>query len=57
MADNLFVVALWAAIIAGIFALPLPLRCERPWCFREQVGVSVYCRKHTDEIMEDTTNG
>jgi hypothetical protein len=50
-----FLLALSAVVGLLVFALvvPLPMRCERRWCFGQPVGLSIYCRKHTDEILRD----
>lgn len=39
--------ALWTSIV---FGKPC---CRATWCGRPLVGVSVWCREHTDRILED----
>ena len=57
MREAAIVIALWVFICIVLFMLPLPVRCDRRWCFRQQVGYSIYCRKHTDEITGRKTYG
>jgi hypothetical protein len=50
--DGIACVVCWCAIALGIVLMPPPpLRCDRRWCFRHAVGLSIYCRKHTREIL------